>query len=326
MHFTLLVAGALLPGKLAVALAASLELPTLKARLARATRVDRTGPVSTGAGAHLDWLASQLFSHPPPVPTAPYAYAYLAGTAASTFVWHADPVHIEVARDHLIVQALGADAPTALESERLVASANEFVARSGCELVTVQQHWFLRCPHDWQLDTRPLMLVDQTEIEMPAGRDAQVWNRLHNEIQIAWHAHAVNAEREANGVRAINAIWLHGGGRWKPLASIRFGQVQSDAPEWMGAAIAAGSRGAASDADICDTALVVSEDALKSMQRQDWAAWLHAMAAIDRRLAGHAADSIDLILCGAGLRTYRSRLSDRYKVWRRRPLQEALAE
>lgn len=324
MHFTLLVAGALLPEELAVALTASLDVPTLKARLARAALIDEGGPAHTGA-AHLDWLSNKLFGRPPPVPTAPYAYASLAD-AAPAFVWHADPVHIEIARDHLIVQALGADAPTALESERLIASANELAAGAGCELVAIRQHWFLRCAHEWHIDTRPLAAVNETEVEMPAGRDAQVWNRLHNEIQIVWHADPVNAAREANGARTINAIWLHGGGRWAPLAPIEFAHVQADSPEWPGAALAAGARGLPASAPVADSALLVVEDALLSMQRQDWAAWLQAMTALDHRLAKHADDSIDLILCGAATRTFASRPSDRYKVWRRRTLQEALSE
>ena len=325
MHFTLLVAGALLPGELAVALTASLDTPNLKARLSRAALIEQ--PVSSqGTGAHLDWLANKLFGHPPPVPTAPYAYAQLAGAATPAFVWHADPVHVEAARDHLIVQSLGAEAPTAEESVLLLAAANELASDSECQLVDVGQRWFLLSEHEWQIGARPLAAVMEAAVEMPSGRDAQIWNRLHNEIQMAWHVHAVNAEREANGARTINAIWLHGGGRWKPLRPIEFGQVHSDAPEWQGVAQAAGARGVPASTRVTDTALVVSDDALVSKQRQDWGAWLQAITAVDRALVEHAADSIDLILCGNKLRTLELRPFDRYKPWRRRTLAQALTE
>jgi len=138
MHFTLLVAGALVPGELAVALTGSLNTPNLKARLSRAALIEQPAS-SQGTGAHLHWLANKLFGHPPPVPTAPYAYAQLAGAAAPACAWHADPVHIEVARDHLIVQSLGAEAPTAEESALLLAAANELASDSKCQLVDVGQ-------------------------------------------------------------------------------------------------------------------------------------------------------------------------------------------
>ena len=325
MHFTLLIAGALLPGELAVALTASLDAPNLKARLSRAMLTE--SPVAPkGLGAHLDWLATKLFGQPAPAPTGPYAYAQLAGKAASAFVWHADPVHIEVARDHLIVQALDADVPTPKESNALIAVANELIVDSGCEIVEAGQRWFMLSQQDWQIDTLPLAAVNEASVEMPVGRDAQTWNRLHNEIQIAWHAHAVNAERENNGARTINALWLHGGGRWKPLPPIEFAQVHSDAAEWQGAAQAAGARGVPASAQVVDSALVVCDAAWAAKQRQDWGAWLRAITAIDHALAEHAGDAIDLIVAGDALRTFRSRPFDRFKPWRRRTLAQAFTE
>lgn len=325
MHFTLLVAGALLPSELAVALTASLDTPNLKTRLSRATLAGR--PVSSeGAGAHFGWLANNLFGQPAPAPTAPYAHAQLTGAAAPGFVWHADPVHMQAASDHLIVQSLGTDAPTSTESSAMVAVANELAQNTGCQLIDVGERWFLLSEHDWQIDTRPLSAVDETAVEIPGGRDAQIWNRLHNEIQMAWHAHEVNAQREAKGARTINALWLHGGGRWKRLPPIAFSQVHSDAAELQGAAQAAGARGAPASTRLTDNALVVLDDAWVSRQRQDWSAWLRAITDLDRTLVAHAADTIDLIFCGDTLRTFESRPSDRYKPWRRRTLAQAITE
>ncbi len=325
MHFTLLVAGALLPGELAVALTTSLDTPNLKNRLSRATLAGRSVS-SKGAGAHFGWLANNLFGQPAPAPTAPYAYAQLTGAAAPGFVWHADPVHMQAARDHLIVQSLGTDAPTATESSAMIAVANELALNTGCQLIDVGERWFLLSEHDWQIDTRPLSAVDETAVEMPAGRDAQIWSRLHNEIQIAWHAHEVNAQREAKGARTINAIWLHGGGRWKPLPPIEFTQVRSDAAELQGAAQAAGARASQAGARITDNVLVFLNGAWASKQRQDWGAWLRAITDVEHTLAQHHRDPIDLILCGDTVRTFESRPSDRYKPWRRRTLGQAFTE
>ncbi len=325
MYFTLLVAGALLPGELAVALTASLHTPNLETRVSRAS-LNELVTLASADGAHLDWLARKLFGHPAPAPTAPYAYASLAGAASQAFVWHADPVHIEVARDHLIVQSLRTNMPTAEESKQLIAAANELASDSGCELVCVDQRWFLLCEREWQIDVRPLATAIEAPVAMPIGSDAAIWNRLHNEIQMAWYTHPVNEEREGKGERTINAIWLHGGGRWKPLSPVQFAQVQSDAPEWQGAARAAGARGLPSSAPVMDTALIVIESPLWSRQHKDWSAWLQEMTAIDKRLAVDTHDAVDLVFCGNTLRTFESRPSDRYKPWRRRSLAEALAE
>ena len=325
MHFTLLVAGALLPGDLAVALTSSLDTPTLTARLSRARLVEHSVSPQ-GVGTHFGWLANKLFAQPVPAPTAPYAYAQLTGAAAPRFVWHADPVHMEAARDHLVVQSLDADAPNPQESSTLIAVANELALNTGCQFVKVEQHWFLLSEREWQINTRPLAAVNETAVEMPYGRDAQLWNRLHNEIQIAWHAHEVNAQRETNGVRTINALWLHGGGRWKPLPPIEFAQVQSDAAALQGAAQAAGARIAPASAPVADKALVILDDAWVSKQRQDWAAWLRTITALDSTLVTHPDDAIDLIFCGDTCRTFESRPSDRYKPWRRRALAQAFTE
>lgn len=325
MHFTLLVAGALLPGELAGALTTSLNTPNLKARLSRATCVERNVS-SDVTGAHFDWLANTLFAQGAPAPTAPYAYAHLTGATAPGFVWHADPVHMEAARDHLVVSSLANDPPSMTDASALIATANELALGKGCRLAEMGKPWFLLSDQDWEIDARPLSAVNETVIELPTGRDALVWNRLHNEIQMAWHAHEVNAQREAEGRQTINAIWLHGGGRWKPLPPIRFVQVQSDAAGLQGAAQAAGASVAPVSAPTSDKALVVSDDAWDARQRQDWAAWLRVITKVDRTLAEHSEDAIDLIFSGNTLRTFELRASDRYKAWRRRTLAQAFSE
>lgn len=323
MHFTLLVAGALIPGEIAIALSDSLNTPQLKARLARATLFEEKASATETGSAHLDWLARHLFSHAAP---APYAYAQLSGAASAAFIWHTDPVHIEIARDHLIVQSLGDDRPLAEESAPLLAIANELAHDVACEFIGIGDRWLMRSEHDWAIDNAPLAAIVEAPMLMPTGNDAPLWNRLHNEIQMAWHSHTVNQVREAAQRRTINGIWLHGGGRWKPLPPIEYTQVQSDAPELQGVAHAAGARGAPLHATVVDGALLVFDDLSSARRLEDWSTWLQAMTTIDQRLAAHASDAIDLILCGNTVRTFKSRPSDRYKPWRRRTLAQALTE
>lgn len=328
MHFTLLVAGALLPAELAAALSASLDAPNLKARLARAALNKQTArfELSASGNGHLDWLARQLFSRAAPAPTAPYSYAQLAGAVPRASIWHADPVHIEVARDHLIAQSLEADARAREESRQLMRVANQLASDLSCKFVGVGDRWFLQSEHDWVIDAAPLTAVIEAPVALPDGTDAQIWNRLHNEIQMAWHAHAVNQTRETDRLPTINGIWLHGGGRWQPLPPTAYTHVFSDEPEWQGAAQAAGAGSATLDANVVNEALLVIDDAWLPKRREDWAAWLGAMTALDRRLASHRADAIDLVFAGNTVRTFESRPSDRYKPWRQRSVAEALTE
>jgi hypothetical protein len=325
MHLTLLVAGALIPEQLSTAVTASCDLPCLQARLAHARLIGDSGPSSETGDAHLDWLARALFGQTP-APTAPYAYAQLSGEIPHAFLWHADPMHIMVASDHLVAHRLDVDAPATDESEQLIEVANGIASDIGCELVRVGSRWFLRCEQDWQIDARPLGAAIGAPVVMPAGADAHIWNRLHNEIQMAWHMHPVNQAREERQQRAINGIWLHGGGRWKPLTPIRYTQIQADAPDLQGAAHAAGASGVPLDAETIDSSLLVIDQPVQSKKFEDWHAWSKAMTGVDRRLVQHSGDSIDLILCGRTARTYRSQRSDRYALWRRRTLAQALAE
>lgn len=328
MHFTLLVAGALLRAELAAALSAALDAPNLEARLARAEFMGSTArfkfPVE--GNAHLDWLAHKLFGQAAPAPTAPYAYAHLSGAAPRGFVWHAEPVHIEVAREHLVVQVLEADARVREESSQLMGVANQLASDLPCRFVSAGHGWFLQSEHDWEIHAAPLAAVVEAPVALPTGADARTWNRLHNEIQMAWHAHAVNQTRETDRLPSINGIWLHGGGQWQPLPPISYAHVFSDEPALQGAAQAAGALAAPLNADVVNNALLVLDDAVLPKRREDWTEWLRAMAALDQRLASHRLDAIDFILAGDTVCTFESRPSDRYKLWRRRTVAGALTE
>jgi len=329
MHITLLVAGALLPAEFATAVCASLDTPRLKERLSRAKSVETTRPTSSAladsGNAHLDWLAQELFSQPSPAATAPYALAEISGQIPSGFVCHADPVHVQVARDHLIVRGFDSDAPSMDEIAQLLDVANELLSNAGGELFVAGDRCFFSSDRDWEIDTLPLAAVIGSSVTMPTGRDAQQWIRLHNEIQIAWHAHLVNQMRESSGARAINGLWLHGGGRWRPLPPIRFAQVQCRPAECRGAAQAAAALGVPLGAEVVDRSLIVNDDLLLFNQQQDWTGWVQAMNAIDRQLAAYDRDAVELVLTGATERTFQSRHSDRYKFWRRRTLAQAFS-
>ncbi len=153
--------------------------------------------------------------------TAPYALAALSGTPPppDAFLWHADPVHLELSRDHLVVLPLPAP-PSERGSGRPDRRApTQSSATPGATFERAGGRWFLRARRRWDLQAAPLpaVLGEPLYDAMPAGADAPTWNRLLNEIQMTWHAHPVNEAREARGDATVNSVWLHGGGAWKPL-------------------------------------------------------------------------------------------------------------
>ena len=171
MHVTLLLPGALLPREVIDALTEPLARSALASLLMRAQLV---GDTETGAPAHLAWLAEHVFQAGLPLATAPYAYAALAGSPPTRGVlWHAGPIHLEPARDHIVVTSLDRP-PTAEEAGQLIAAANALTSEMEARLVRVADRWFLQAERRWDLHAEPLsMAVGQPlSAALPTGADA----------------------------------------------------------------------------------------------------------------------------------------------------------
>lgn len=327
MHLTVMVLGALVPAELVAELATSLTAPALTRLLARA---ERTADAAAAPGlAGSDWLAREVFGTAPPAPTAPYARAALSGSYDARQVWHADPVHIAVGRESLIVQELGAASPAPEEADALIAAASALCAEHGCDLQRAGSAWFLSNWHAWSMRPQPLAAMSGTPMPLPAAgeTDALIWSRLHNAIQMVWHEHPVNQAREREGRPAINGLWLHGGGHWAPLAPLRWQRVHSRDAGLRGAARAAGAVDANEDEVPHEDALLVWDDALAARRQMDWQDWIAAMTTVDRRLAKLPAAGVELVLTGPQRRKqWSARPTDRFRLWRRHRFAEALAE
>lgn len=330
MQLTLLLPGLQVPAGIARDLARSLESSPLAMRLTRA-RQQKLEDAGDGESARAVWLARELFHAAAPASTAPYAWADLAGERViDGHIWHADPVHIELGRERLRAQVL-CEPPSELEADALIADANELLAVAGARLLRAASNWFLRSTHPWVLDAWPMPSAAGTTLgtDLPSSDDALRWTRVHNEIQMCWHEHAVNAAREARGAPTIDGLWLHGGGRWQPLAPIAYTRVVAASPALRGAAAAASVPATdALDAPPVEGALLVWDDADHPRDAQDWRSWLNAVGRIDQRFAALPdAGVIDVVLTGhTRVRTLRSRKRDLWHVWQRTDLAAVLAE
>ncbi|GAB6050454.1 hypothetical protein JCM16106_13010 [Hydrogenophilus islandicus] len=130
----------------------------------------------------------------------------------------ADPVHLMLARDRLVVTELGETAPTLAEAEALARAVTEIVREewpSAALSVVTPTRWYLTgIPEAALRDTHFVPLAEASSRPFaevtPYGGEARAWLRRMNEWQVALTHHPVNRAREARGLPTVNALWLWG--------------------------------------------------------------------------------------------------------------------
>lgn len=124
------------------------------------------------------------------------------------------PVHIHIARDHLVLTDRRRLVLSESDARLLFRDAELICAELGKTLIYGDaQHWFLRAD-DWQdlcTATPDAACGHNVDIWMPKGTQERAWRKLQNEIQMQWHSHPVNEERESQGHKSVNSVWLSGG-------------------------------------------------------------------------------------------------------------------
>jgi hypothetical protein len=124
------------------------------------------------------------------------------------------PCHIHVAMDHLVLLEPSRLELIESEAKALFEIALPLVQELGMELIYgTPSQWFIRAQAWQELYTSSLEACSghPMTIWLAQGDQARAWRKLQNEIQMAWHDHEINQTREAQGKKAINTVWLHGG-------------------------------------------------------------------------------------------------------------------
>ncbi|MBO9355834.1 hypothetical protein GG851_17750 [Bordetella petrii] len=250
---------------------------------AAAARVEPCDPRALGCTPYEAWQLEQAGYRPPAgAPIGGGLGPLRAGAAADDGepVWLAELAHLALGTDQVTLLDPDLMDVRADESEALLHTARPSIEAAG---FTVQplapQRWRLRLPKGLEPPTASPAAVAGHPLRDWWGQDPAMrpWRRLLNEIQMAWHEHPANAERAARGAPPVNALWLYGGATAWPAAAPAPARVltELDAPH----------------------------------RAADWAAWLDALADLDRRylqpLAGAArlpAQPVQLILLGADRR------------------------
>lgn len=227
MHCELVVAG-LFGGT--TRRAAALRFASLELLLARGRhRAEAAQPLE-------GWIQEAFELGEGPFPAGALTLLACGGDPGDGWWARADPVHLRVMRDRLVVAPAKAFEVSRGEAEALCAALNQHfpgMSFSACE------------PRRWCAKVSETLTVDGGNPLHAAGREADLPGQaaapLLTEVQMVLHGHPVNDAREARGEAAVNSVWLWGAGR-APRASCPWQSVAADDPAVIGAARLAGAR------------------------------------------------------------------------------------
>jgi hypothetical protein len=157
----------------------------------------------------------------------------------------ADPVHLRLARDRLIVVPDAAFSLSRDEADALAEALNRHFAGVLALHVIDERRWCARLEEDLALDAPSALECAGRDVDLTArigGEAGRRWSRLLNEAQMLLHAHPVNEAREARGEPAVNSLWLWGAGRAPGALKARWQSVSAADPLALGLARAAGAQ------------------------------------------------------------------------------------
>lgn len=222
--------------------ASGARAPSLELLLARA-RGSSAESVSLEA-----WLQDAFGLEDAPLAAGALTLAATGGDPAEECWGRADPVHLRLMRDRLVVVPSVAFSLTGEEAAALVESLNRHFA-GRIELQAVQAaRWCARLEQGFALRAEtPLEAAgrDADRALREGGEAAHRWSRLLNEIQMLLHSHPVNLAREQRGELQVNSVWLWGVGAAPRVPASPWQAVSADDPLALGFARLSGARPAA---------------------------------------------------------------------------------
>jgi hypothetical protein len=337
-EITLVLPFALPPPELAPDLVRALQAPALAALLSR-TSAHRVGAADQAARAlpHELWLGRALG-------LADGARLSFAAAAMRGFgldpaggTWFiVNPAHIEITRSHLLMTDMRRLGLVESHSRALFDSAKPYFDETGTTLLYGDAHtWFMRADGWTALDTASPDAATGMNLTdwLPSGSRAIEYRKLQNEVQMLWHQHPANVERESRGFAAINSFWPWGAATAADVPTAA-GLAALDVPPWL-AAIA--QRHGASLAQLLaepgKSALLCCGSLAEAALASDWAGWLAHMQRLEhdifapllKTLTGGGAGKVRLVLSHRGaLAEFTTTPMAQRKFWRQPTLDRLL--
>lgn len=142
-----------------------------------------------------------------------------------------DPVCLRADRSDAILIAHDALALTEAEADALQESIRSLQDEWSISLQrTTADHWYIRLPGDMDLRTTPLSQVTGQAVtgRMPQGENYIKWHRFINEVQMTWHGHPINQQREQQGRLMATSVWPWGGGTLPAKTDVNFDRVYTN--------------------------------------------------------------------------------------------------
>jgi hypothetical protein len=180
----------------------------------------------------------------------------------------ADPVHLRVGRDRLVLADASMFNIRQEEANALVATLNAHFGADGLQFFAPKpDEWFVRAAPAPSFDSTPLAQVRAGTIDqhLPTGADARRWIGIQNEAQMLLHEHAINLEREARGEVVINSVWFSGGGVLPQVDAAPASSVLADLAWVRGLARLVRAKCAALPDSLANAPLLAAEDNHKTM-------------------------------------------------------------
>jgi len=235
MHCELIV-----PGLFAEA--SGTRAPALELLLARGRSAIHAGSDSLQVEA---WLQAAFAVEGQSLPAGALSLAGV-GREPGVDCWaRADPVHLRVLRDRLIVVPPEAFALSRPQADALVETLNRhFGERLMLEALEAGR-WCARLDPQLAFHAAPPLEAAGRDVDLAMrglGEAGKRWAALLNEAQMLLHEHPVNAAREAHGEPPVNSLWLWGAGRAPRVAASRWRSVSASDPLALGFARLSGAQ------------------------------------------------------------------------------------
>ena len=143
----------------------------------------------------------------------------------------ADPVHLRIEQNHILLADNQAFNISIKESKQLTDSLNQHFASRDLEFLLMDHdRWYINLTKTPDMETCELSHITGKNINdfLPSGRDSQFWHNIFNEIQMLLYEHPVNLDRIARKELPINSVWFWGGGVIPKSVKSSFSQIWSN--------------------------------------------------------------------------------------------------